>query len=442
MLRPTRLALYWLGVLALVGLVQGLLTVFGVLGPAFASVSWALVLAILVLMLLDALLLTRRLAPEVGRELPGNLAIGRSGEVWLHIRQRSQRPLTLEVFDHPPAGLAFEGLPQQVTLKPGEHVRLAYRLRPLRRGRFLFERCELALRSAIGLWTQRRYLPVSSEGRVFPDFARLYGAELRVMDAWLGQMGVRQRQRRGEGQAFHQLREFRDGDSIRQIDWKATARKRSPILREYQDERDQQIVLWLDTSRRMRSQDGELSHFDHALNAGLLLAYIALRQGDAVGVRTLTPSPCRVSPAKGQRQLGTLLGAVYDLDSHLGHADFSEAATTLLAWQKRRALVILLTNLRDEDDEELLLALKRIGRHHRVLVASLREEVLDQAQQSTVANTEQALEYYAVVDYLSERRALHERLAAHGIPVLDVRPGELGTALVGKYLEWKRAGVL
>ncbi|UFH51737.1 DUF58 domain-containing protein [Pseudomonas sp. KNUC1026] len=441
-MRPTRLALYWLGALALVGLAQGLLTVFGVLGPAFASVSWALVLAILVLMLLDALLLTRRLAPEVSRQLPGNLAIGRSGEVWLHIRQRSQRPLTLEVFDHPPPGLAFEDLPQQVTLKPGEHVRLAYRLRPLRRGRFLFERCELALSSAIGLWTQRRYLPVSSEARVFPDFARLYGAELRVMDAWLGQMGVRQRQRRGEGQSFHQLREFRDGDSIRQIDWKATARKRAPIVREYQDERDQQIVLWLDTSRRMRSQDGELSHFDHALNAGLLLAYIALRQGDAVGVRTLVPSPCRVSPAKGQRQLGTLLGAVYDLDSHLGHADFSEAANTLLVWQKRRALVILLTNLRDEDDEELLLALKRIGRHHRVLVASLREEVLDQAQQSTVASTAQALEYCAVVDYLSERRALHERLAAHGIPVLDVRPGELGTALVGKYLEWKRAGVL
>lgn len=442
MLRPTRLALCWLGVLALLGLAQGLLALAGVFGAALAQVGWALLAAVLILMLLDALLLSRRLAPEVTRQLPGNLAIGNSSEVWLHIRQRSARPLTLEVFDHPPAGLEFEQLPQQVTLQPGQHVRLAYRLRPLRRGRFVFERCELGLRSALGLWSQRRYLPVSSEGRVFPDFARLYGAELRMMDAWLGRLGVRQRQRRGEGQAFHQLREFTEGDSLRQIDWKATARKRSPIVREYQDERDQQIVLWLDTSRRMRSQDGELSHFDHALNAGLLLAYIALRQGDAVGVRTLGAGPCRIPPAKGQRQLGTLLGAVYDLDSHLGHTDFSEAATRLLAWQKRRALVILLTNLRDEDDEELLLALKRIGRHHRVLVASLREEALDHVQQRHVDSPARALEYCAVVDYQGERRALHERLAAYGVPVLDVRPAELGTALVGKYLEWKRAGVL
>jgi uncharacterized protein (DUF58 family) len=104
--------------------------------------------------------------------------------------------------------------------------------------------------------------------------------------------------------------------------------------------------------------------------------------------------------------------------------------------------VVLVTNLRDEDDEELLAAVKRLGRHHRVLIASLREEVLDRLRHVPVQNYEQALGYCGTVDYLNARANLHERLQAHGMPVLDARPGELGPELVSRYLAWKKAGVL
>lgn len=242
---------------------------------------------------------------------------------------------------------------------------------------------------------------------------------------------------------FHQLREFRDGDTLRQIDWKATARKRTPIAREYQDERDQQILFLLDCGRRMRSQDGDLSHFDHALNASLLLAYVALRQGDAVGAMTFAGDDRRhLPPGKGSAQLGALLNTVYDLQTSQRPADFPEAVQAVLSRQRRRALVILVTNLRDEDDEELLGAVKRLGRQHRVLVASLREEVLDTLRQEPIARYEQALAYTGTIDYLNARNGLHEKLAAHGVPVLDARPSELGPELISRYLGWKRAGVL
>ena len=275
------------------------------------------------------------------------------------------------------------------------------------------------------------------------DFARLYGAELMAVDHWLNQIGVRGGQRRGLGLEFHQLREFRDGDTLRQIDWKATARKRTPIAREYQDERDQQILFLLDCGRRMRSQDGDLSHFDHALNASLLLAYVALRQGDAVGAMTFAGDDRRhLPPGKGSAQLGALLNTVYDLQTSQRPADFPEAVQAVLSRQRRRALVILVTNLRDEDDEELLGAVKRLGRQHRVLVASLREEVLDTLRHEPVARYEQALAYTGTIDYLNARNGLHEKLAAHGVPVLDARPSELGPELISRYLGWKRAGVL
>ncbi|MCY1418030.1 hypothetical protein D9M71_335760 [compost metagenome] len=257
------------------------------------------------------------------------------------------------------------------------------------------------------------------------------------------QLGVRQQPRRGQGLEFHQLREFREGDSLRQIDWKATARHRMPIAREYQEERDQQILVLLDCGRRMRSQDDELTHFDHALNACLLLSYIALRQGDAVGLATLAcDQPRYLAPRKGQAQLKALLNAVYDLDSCQRAADFSAAASQVLIKQKRRALVILVTNLRDDDDDELLEAARRIGNRHRLLIVSLREAILDSVRLAPVQTAQEALAYCGAIDYLNARDALHDRLEAQGIAVLDSRAGELEGGLVSRYLAWKKTASL
>ncbi|NVZ90483.1 DUF58 domain-containing protein [Pseudomonas yamanorum] len=443
-MRPTRLLLIWLGVLLGLSVLLGALGALQIKVPdTLHAVTWGLLLALLLLALLDAGRLRRRPSPRVRRQMPGSLALGRWGEVRVTLDHDYPQPLMVEVFDHVPDGLTVENLPQSIELRPAEQSELGYRLKPQRRGHFSFTRCEVHLPSPLGLWSARRLIDVSDATRVYPDFARLYGAQLLAVDNWLNRLGVRQRQRRGLGLEFHQLREFREGDSLRQIDWKATARQRTPIAREYQDERDQQIMFMLDCGRRMRSQDAELSHFDHALNACLLLSYVALRQGDAVGLCTFAcDQPRYLAPVKGSGQLNLLLNAVYDLDTSRRTADYQAAASQLLARQKRRSLVIVVTNLRDEDDEELLSAVKRLSRQHRVLVASLREEVLDQLRQAPVQTLPEALAYCGNVDYLNTRDELHDRLNAHGLSVLDTLPSEMGAALVTRYLGWKKAGVL
>ncbi|MBV6660287.1 DUF58 domain-containing protein [Pseudomonas yamanorum] len=443
-MRPTRLLLIWLGVLLGLSVLLGALGALQIKVPdTLHAVTWGLLLALLLLALLDAGRLRRRPSPRVRRQMPGSLALGRWGEVRVTLDHDYPQPLMVEVFDHVPDGLTVENLPQSIELRPAEQSELGYRLKPQRRGHFSFTRCEVHLPSPLGLWSARRLIDVSDATRVYPDFARLYGAQLLAVDNWLNRLGVRQRQRRGLGLEFHQLREFREGDSLRQIDWKATARQRTPIAREYQDERDQQIMFMLDCGRRMRSQDAELSHFDHALNACLLLSYVALRQGDAVGLCTFAcDQPRYLAPVKGSGQLNLLLNAVYDLDTSRRTADYQAAASQLLARQKRRSLVIVVTNLRDEDDEELLSAVKRLSRQHRVLVASLREEVLDQLRQAPVQTLPEALAYCGNVDYINTRDELHDRLNAHGLSVLDTLPSEMGAALVTRYLGWKKAGVL
>ena len=443
-MKPSRTLLALLAGLFVLGIALGICSALGVIVPrSFTPIYWGLLLVLLGLTLIDALLLRRIPSPRIERQLPGNLPLGRWSDVRLSLHHSYTRALQVEVFDHLPGDMAFEHLPLRVDLHPGEQTQVSYRVRPLLRGHFHFPQCEVSLPSPMGLWRARRYLPVAGETRVYPDFARLYGAQLMAVDDWLSQLGVRQQQRRGLGQEFHQLREFRDGDTLRQIDWKATARKRTPIAREYQDERDQQIVFLLDCGRRMRSQDGELSHFDHALNASLLLSYVALRQGDAVGLSTFAGEQNRfLAPVKGQAQLNVLLNALYDLRSTQQPADFTAAVENLLSRQRRRALVVLVTNLRDEDDQALLGAVKRLSRQHRVLVASLREEVLDTLRHTPVQDLSSALDYCGTLDYLNARAGLHERLIAHKVPVLDARPSELGPQLVSSYLAWKKAGVL
>ncbi|RON34006.1 DUF58 domain-containing protein [Pseudomonas brassicacearum] len=442
-MKPSRLLLIWLALLLAIGIVLGALRTLDIAVPSsLLSINWGLLLALLALAVLDAIRLKRLPSPRVQRQMPGSLAIGRWGEVRLEVEHDFAHPLNIQIFDHVPDGLSFENLPLSVELQPGQHSQIGYRLRPLKRGHFSFEHCEISLPSPLGLWSDKRLLNVADNTRVYPDFARLYGGQLLAVDNWLSQLGVRQRQRRGLGLEFHQLREFREGDSLRQIDWKATARQRTPIAREYQDERDQQIIFMLDCGRRMRSQDGELAHFDHALNACLLLSYIALRQGDAVGLSTFASDrPHYLAPVKGTEQLKVLLNTVYDLNNTQRPADYQAAANQLLARQKRRALVVLVTNLRDEDDEELLSAVKRLSKQHRVLVASLREDLLDTLRHAPVQTLPEALAYCGTVDYLNLRAELHERLSAHGVSVVDARPGELGSQLVTRYLAWKKVGV-
>jgi len=441
---PSRRLLAALGALALLALPLGVCAALDVaLADSWHSAWWGALLALFGFALFDALALRRLPVPAVQRQLAGNLPLGHWSDVQLVVRNHHTRALQIELFDHVPNGMRFEQLPQGLRLPPGQHCLLHYRLRPLQRGHFQFERYDIRLTSPFCLWRRRHRVERVDETRVYPDFAQLQGAGMQAIDLWLNRLGVRPQPRRGLGLEFHQLREFREGDTLRQIDWKATARTRTPIAREYQDERDQQIMLMLDCGRRMRSQDDELTHFDHALNASLLLAYAALRQGDAVGLCTFaSDNPRHIAPAKGQQQLRVLLNAVYDLQATRRPADYSEAVERLLARQQRRALVIVLSNLRDEDDAGLHAALTRLSRRHQVLMVSLREEVLDRLRLRPVQTLEDALDYCGAQDYLCIRENLHKRLHARGVPVLDARPGDLGPELVGRYLAWKKAGSL
>jgi uncharacterized protein (DUF58 family) len=378
---------------------------------------------------------------QVTRELQAALPVGGWQEVGL--RLAGERAARGWLFDHHPPGLPGERLPLRFRLRAGEWQRLAYRLRLAERGVHRFGRVELRLESPMRLWLARHFAGEPAQVRVYPDFSRITQYALLAIDNRLSQIGLLQRRRRGQGLEFHQLRDYREDDSPRQIDWKASARARRLIAREYQDERDQQIVFLLDCGNRMRAKDGELSHFDHTLNAMLLLAYVALRQGDAAGVATFGHgAPRFLPPRKSVATVNVILNAVFDLQPTLSPPDYLEAVQRLGERLRKRSLVILLTNLRDEDEDTLGPALKFLRRRHEVTLASLREALLEALRLRAVADFEDALTYASALDYQRGRERQIARLRGSGIGIVDVPPPQLPMALVNHYWERKRAGML
>jgi uncharacterized protein (DUF58 family) len=195
-----------------------------------------------------------------------------------------------------------EGLPRTIELLPGTAAEFSYRVRAVRRGEARFAPAEILRRSVLGLWLRRERSGEASSVRIYPNFAAVAGFTLHAMEGRLQLMGIRRKRRRGEGFDFRQLRDFQLGDTLRQVDWKATSRRQRPISREYQEERDQQILFLVDCGRRMRAMDGELAHFDHCLNAVLLVAYLALRQGDRGVADDLRRSRSLAAAGQGQEQ--------------------------------------------------------------------------------------------------------------------------------------------
>ncbi|MCM8855532.1 MAG: DUF58 domain-containing protein [Candidatus Thiodiazotropha sp.] len=410
--------------------------------PAWA-IPWKLLSALLlVFALLDLWRLRQLPIPELVRHIRTSIPVGVWTDVELRLRNRSEYVLNLAVHDHHPSDFNVQDQLQSIAIPPQRQTNLRYRVLPNRRGERQFDGVDLLVHSPLGLWRQKYFIDHITQVRVFPNFREIARYALLATDNHLSQMGVRRRQRRGEGSDFHQLREYRTGDAMRQIDWKASSRYRRLISKEYQDERDQQIVFMLDCGRHMRHEDGDGAHLDHALNAMLLLSYVADRQGDAVGFLSFAGEERWQPPLKGGDVVRRLLDRTYDLDSTLHAADYLAAAHKLILLQQRRALIIILTNSRNEERDDLLKAISLLVRRHLVVIADLHEASLDAVIEHPVVDLQGALRFQAVLGYLGQRKQAHERFTHRGALIIDSRPQQLPVNLVNAYLDVKASGKL
>jgi uncharacterized protein (DUF58 family) len=276
--------------------------------------------------------------------------------------------------------------------------------------------------------------------KVYPNVASLARNELGGARAALFELGVRPTQNRGEGSDFESLRDYVPGDSPSDIAWKATARRGRPITRTYQVDRSQSVLIVLDCGRLMTTEVAGLSRLDHAINAALLLSYVAVKQGDTIGLLAFSDTvEAYVPPVRGKAALGRMSEALYRLEARPREASYERACEFLALRHRKRSLIVIVTDVVDNDASSALLAhAARFARRHLPLCVTLKN--LDLERLATLEPPDERAAYTQAValDLLHRRRVALEHLRRSGVDVLDVDPRQLGPRIITRYLELKR----
>jgi uncharacterized protein (DUF58 family) len=383
------------------------------------------------------------------RRLPHAFAVGAAVGVQVSLANPGPAARRGRYFELADPSLAMPAMPLRFNVAPGARETLEFSLTPMARGMKFFEAGQLRLRSILGLLDCNLRIGPRESRRVFPDFTRQASLAWLATDRRLAELGIKNVRRRGAGTDFDQLTEYRAGDPVRHVDWKATLKHGRPITRVFQDERDQSVLFMLDCGRRMRADDTQsgigASHFDQSLDALMLLTFVALASGDAVGAMTfgtVAGQEKRFAPRKGRQTLNELMAALGDIEPSPIFSDYLEAAADVIQRQRKRGLIVLITNCREEDSVELVAALRLLRSRHVVVVANLREQIVGAMAAQPLSRPESIFEVAAALDYEHRRRDMLRRLAGGGALLIDCEPRSLGVELVKRYTVLKRTGAI
>jgi uncharacterized protein (DUF58 family) len=389
---------------------------------------------------------------KLNREIASSLAQGESAGVKLSIKKggRFFIPSKILLYDLHPLSMECSAFPAAIDRRLP--VTFEYTILPRERGIWFFRGVHLLLSSPLRFWRLKVFHRYESSGRTYPDFKKIQAAAGSDLRGLLEKSGIKQIRRRGEGLEFRSLRDYQEGDSIRAVDWRASSRRRQLddtlklIVKEYQEEQDQQVLFLLDTGYRLHRLEGEgplaRMQFDSALEAVLLLSWVSLRHGDSVAVGTFGKTRRWLPPRKGVSSFRLLMNGLYDLASAPAPSSPFSGLEYALARLKRRTFIILISNFREEDGESLSWILKRIEKRHLLLLVSLREKESEFLASRNPANSEESLETAAAFSYLAARRSLYTAWEHSGLLTLEAPAAGLSSALINRYLQVKRSGRL
>ncbi len=417
------------------------------MAAGFLPGLWSVVLlldALLVLAAAGDFLIARRAKLEVWRELPARLGVGIPNRVRVHVVNRESRAFFVKLKDDAPE--SFEVSPDELALKveAQSRAKTGYRATPQKRGKFSFGDLHVRVRGPFGLVWSERLVPQAADAPVYPDMRGasrllLSGAALDLVN-----LGLRKLRRDGRGSEFARLRDYAQGDSVRDVDWKATARRNRPVTRVMESERSQSILICVDAGRSMAAKVDGLTKLDHAVNAALFLAFVAVRNGDRVGLAVFADGvKAYLAPDGGRKQYRKIVDTLYATKPALTYVDYLGLFKELNVRLRRRTLLCLFTDLLDEEQaSSLVLPIRRLAKRHVPLCMTVKDTGIVELLRTDPPGPEEAFSHAVAGELLGEREQMKHRIAQDGVQVVDVHPEELSLAAVNRYLDIKARGIL
>lgn len=412
-----------------------------------ATATWTaivLLLAWIALVASDVMRAPRPASLHWSRTLPPKLSIGVPNPVTIRVHNPLGRTVALRGRETPPPGFAGERRFGPVTVAAHGDAEIPLSFTPPSRGLFRFGDVGIRIDGPLGLAGRSVRVPLEQEAKVYPDIVAVRSYALLARKGALAEMGIKRMRMAGEGTEFESLRDYLEGDSFRDIDWKATARRGRPIVRSFEVERSQTLMIAIDSGRLMAPRVGGLAKLDRAINAALMLAYLGTERDDMVGLLVFGRDVERyLPPRKGHRQFLAILEALYAIDGKLEEPDYDRAIRYLSARLPKRALVAVFTELQGkEPSHRLLSTLSAMASRHLPLLITQRSREIERLSRRDAASEAEVFESAVAESLLADKAGALRMLQARGVLVLDVHPEELTVASVNRYLEIKARGRL
>jgi uncharacterized protein (DUF58 family) len=405
---------------------------------------WIVDGAVALLALVDLVTLPRSGTLSLERSAGRIASLRKPHRVTLSVRNHSQRRFAATIRD----GLAGDltGTPPELkhVFTPHSRTEFDYELFARRRGAFALSQVFTRVESRWRLWNRIFVSRVETTIHVYPDLKQLSQYAVLARLNRLNLLGVRRTRRFGQDNDFERLRDYSPSDNYKHIDWRSTARRGKLTVKDFQQNQSQRLYLLIDCGRMMTNQSRGISLLDHAFNAALLLSYVALSHGDAVGMLCFSDAIHSFVPARsGMQQMNRLLHASFNQFPHLTESRYDRAFLYLDGQSRKRSLVVLITNLIDDvNRNQIEQYLENLVGRHLPLGVLLRDRRVYEYFEGDRREPTKFYSAAAAADVLTWRQQVLCDLHAKGVLSLDVFPDELTAPLVNRYLEIKARHLL
>ena len=409
--------------------------------PLFHIGRW-LLLVYLLMVTTEAVVLYSRKGIEPSRLGADRFSNGDENKVALQVMNHYAFPVHVEVIDEAPAVFQRRDVYFRETISSNEEQSISYTLRPVSRGIYSFGRIRVFATTVLGLVQRRFTCGEPFEVKVYPSYLMLRQYELMAISNNLQETGIKRIRRVGNNTEFEQIKDYVQGDDYRTINWRATARRHQLMVNVYQDERSQQVYSVIDKGRVMQQAFKGMTLLDYAINASLVLSYVAIRKEDKAGLITFADTFDSFVPASRQSgHMQTMQEALYAQQTVFGETDFSALCAHVNKYVSKRSLMVVYTNFMGVVSlKRQLPFLQQLNRRHRLLVVFFDDMELHDYIRTPEEDTESVFQHVIAEKFVYEKRLIVNTLKQYGILSLLTTPDNLTINLINRYLEMKAQG--
>lgn len=413
--------------------------VFSFFVPALQTIALFLLLALSILVVIDALLLYQKKGLSAERLLPERLSNGDENRVVIRFRNAYSFAITATVIEELPYQFQERKWSRDLQVNGAGNAELVYTLTPQERGEYSFGHTNVFVNGPLRM-VQRRYRSGGEQTvKVYPSFIQMRKYQLLAIANRLQETGVKRMRKLGHSMEFEQVKEYVRGDDYRTINWKATARKGDLMVNNYTDERSQQIYCLVDKGRVMKMPFEGMTLLDYAINASLVLSSVALQKQDKAGLIAFAQNiDAFLLADKKPTQINNILEALYKQQTAFLEPDLEKLFSVVRNRITHRSLLVLFTNIESFDSlDRIMPSLKRLAHYHLLLVVFFDNTELKTLIEAKAATTEDIYIKTIAEKYRYEKQLIVKELQKNGIVAVLSTPQNLTVNTLNKYLELK-----